>query len=381
MDSLSNINASVSFLYAKLQGWVNGFVALIPNLVAAVAVLLVFWIVSRLVAVAIRKSVARAGRPTLAGVLASLGAWAMVILGFLLAATIVLPSLKPGDLVSGLGIGSVAIGFAFKDILQNLLSGVLILLRQPFKVGDQIKVGDYEGTVEDIETRATILKTYDGRRVVIPNADIYTRSVIVNTAHPLIRSQYDIGIGYGDDWDEAMEVMLEAARGCEGVEPEPAPEALPVGLDESQKTVRLRWWTKSTRTDTVHTSARVLRDVSNALKKAGIDLPYPTQVMLMHDQTEETDGDRKAQREGWPAGKAAPKSARAVREAREDRLARAAAKDGGKGDAGDEGGDGAPDRHDGEADRPRADAGGEDAPQGGRSAPRPGLTEVPRAGT
>ncbi len=314
MDNLSDINASIGGLYEKLQGWINGGIKLVPNLVAALLLFLVFWAISRLVAMAIRKSVSHAGRPTLANVGASLGGWAILILGFLLAATVVLPSLKPGDLVSGLGIGSVAIGFAFKDILQNLLSGVLILIRQPFRVGDQIVVGEFEGTVEDIETRATILKTYDGRRVVIPNADIYTRSVIVNTAHPLRRSQYDIGIGYGDDWDEAMAVMITAALGCEGVEADPAPEALPIGLDESQKTVRLRWWTKSVRTETVHTSAQVIRAVSNALKDAGIDPPYPTQVMLMHDQTEETDGDRNAQREGWPAGKEPPKSARLVRE-------------------------------------------------------------------
>ena len=323
MDRLSDINASIGGLVEKLQGWVNGFVKLIPNLVAAILVLVVFWGLSRLVAYAMRKSIRRAGRPTLAEVGASLVKWGMLILGFLLAATVVLPSLKPGDLVSGLGIGSVAIGFAFKDILQNLLSGILLLLRQPFKVGDQIVVGDYEGTVETIETRATILKTYDGRRVVIPNSDLFTGSVVVNTAYPLRRSQYDVGIGYGDDWDEAMAEMVAAAKGCEGVETDPPPEAFAVGIDASQNTVRVRWWTKSDRSTTVKTSARVILAVSKALTKAGIDMPFPTQVMLVHDQTEETDGDRTAQREGWPAGKSPPRSARIVREkereAREER--------------------------------------------------------------
>ena len=94
----------------------------------------------------------------------------------MLAVTIVAPSLTPGDLIAGLGVSFVAIGFAFKDILQNMLAGIPILLRQPFEVGDQIVSGGHEGTVERIETRATLIKTYDGRGVVIPNADIYTEA-------------------------------------------------------------------------------------------------------------------------------------------------------------------------------------------------------------
>lgn len=121
----------------------------------------------------------------------------------MLAVTIVAPSLTPGDLIAGLGVRSVAIGFALKDILQNMLAGILILLRQPFEVGDKVVSGGHEGTVERIETRATLIKTYDGRRVVITNTDIYTDSVTVNTAYDTRRSQYDIAIGCNDDWNKA----------------------------------------------------------------------------------------------------------------------------------------------------------------------------------
>ena len=140
----------------------------------------------------------------------------VIIVGFMLAATVVVPSLKPGDLISGLGVSSVAIGFAFKDILQNWLAGVLILIRQPFEVKDQIEVNGFEGTVERIETRATIIKTYDGQRVVVPNSDIYTNSIIVKTAHEKRRSQYDVGIGYGDNLREACEVLKKSLeRSCQ----------------------------------------------------------------------------------------------------------------------------------------------------------------------
>lgn len=308
MDNLEDIDANIGGLFSKIQAWVDGFITLIPNLIAASIVLLVGWGISWVVTWSLRKTLNRRNRPALANVGGSLIGWVILFMTFMLAMTIVLPSVRPGDLLAGLGIGSVAIGFAFKDILQNMLSGILILLQRPFRVGDQIEAGGYEGTVEDIQTRATVIRTYDNRRVVIPNSDVYTSSVVVNTAYDKRRSQYDVGIGYADNWDEAKDAILGAISNLEGVEQDPAPEVLPWGIDESQLTVRVRWWTAPQRSSVVHTQARVIRAISNALDDAAIDMPYPTSVVLLHDQTEETDGTRGKQREGWPAGKAPPRS-------------------------------------------------------------------------
>ena len=227
--------------------------------------------------------------------------WVIVLLGILLALTIVVPTLRPGDLIAGLGVSSVAIGFAFKDILQNWLAGMLLLFRQPFEIGDQIIVEGYEGTVEGIKTRATYLRTYDGRRVIIPNADVYTNSVVVNTAFPERRSQYDVGIGYGDDIDRAREVMLEAMRGVREVAGDPAPDVLVRELADFSVVLRPRWWTHSRRADVMDVHSRVVRAIKLALDEAGIDMPYETQVHLLHDQSESVDGRRGEQREGWPS--------------------------------------------------------------------------------
>ena len=125
----------------KLQGYIDGFLWILPNLVIAAIVLALF--VS--IAWAVRRSIARHfrrhGRPDLGGLLAGFAKWALILFGILVVATIVFPSVKPADLLATLGIGSVAIGFAFKDILQNWLSGLLILWRQPFRTGDQIVSG------------------------------------------------------------------------------------------------------------------------------------------------------------------------------------------------------------------------------------------------
>jgi len=139
--------------------------------------------------------------------------------------------------------------------------------------------------------------------VVIPNSDIYTDKVTVNTAFKQRRSQYDIGVGCNDDWDKAKKLILEAANSCEGVSSDPAPEVIPIALADFSNNIRLRWWTESDQSSVIHTFGRVLESVYKKLDSNGIDMPYPTNVTLFHDQTEEFDGDRTKQREGWPAGK------------------------------------------------------------------------------
>lgn len=300
-DVPQQIDVNPGAMLERLDSWVDGFIRLVPNIVVGIILFLIFYGVARWVAGVIRRRLTNSDRANLGEVAGGFVKYAIYIVGLLLALTVIIPSLRPGDLIAGLGVSSVAIGFAFKDILQNWLAGLLILLRQPFEIGDQIVVNDFEGTVERIETRATIIKQYDNKRVVIPNSDIYTNSVRVNTASPLIRSQYDIGVGYGDSIDEATEVLRKAVAGTEGVDGDKGVDVLPWDLAASWVTVRVRWWSDSQRGSVVKTHARVIQNMKLALDEARIDMPYETQVHLFHDQTEETDGDRNAQREGWPA--------------------------------------------------------------------------------
>lgn len=300
-DQPQQIDFNPGVIWERIDSWLDGFVRSIPNILVAIVLVIIFFFLARFVGRFIAKRFEGRDRGNLGTVLGGFVKWIIFISGFLLAATVVVPSLSPGDLVAGLGVSSVAIGFAFKDILQNWLAGLLILLRQPFEIGDQIIVDGFEGTVERIETRATILKTYDGERVVIPNSDIYTNSIRVKTAYEFRRSQYDIGVGYGDSIDDAMGVIRKTLEKVEGVDQSRNIDVLPWDLAASWVTIRMRWWTNSPRAEVVKVKARVIHQVKLALDKAKIDMPYDTKVHLIHDQTEESDGDRSAQREGWSA--------------------------------------------------------------------------------
>ncbi|MBX9699686.1 MAG: mechanosensitive ion channel family protein, partial [Acetobacteraceae bacterium] len=208
----------------RLDELARATLTLLPGLGFGLFVLVLFWLLAR----AVRAGVARATRLRseshgLAVVLGRIGAGLTLLLGALVAAAVAFPSINAADLFSVLGIGGVAVGFAFRDILQNLLAGILLLLTRPFRLGDQIRTGEFEGTVEDIQIRATTIRTYDNRRAVIPNSDLFAGKVLVNTAYENRRLGIRFGIGNGDDIGAAKRVILEAAAGAAGVLRDPPP--------------------------------------------------------------------------------------------------------------------------------------------------------------
>ncbi|MDH6061260.1 mechanosensitive ion channel family protein [Chrysosporum bergii ANA360D] len=300
------MNGEISALVARVQKMVNDFILLLPNIVLGLVVFTTFVILGRSIKRVVRRLTRhRRYARNLGMVLGRLAQGVTVLLGLFISLSVVFPSLRASDLVQLLGISGVAIGFAFRDILQNFLAGILILLTEPFQINDQIVFKNFEGTVENIETRATTIKTYDGRRIVIPNSELFTNSVTVNTAFDSRRLEYDVAIGYGDDLKWTKQLMLEAIHGVELVLKDPPPDVLVMELAENSVNIRARWWIKPPRRyDALDSRDQVISAIKQKLYvENGIDLPYPTRQILFHDQTEETDGDRSRQREGWPAGK------------------------------------------------------------------------------
>jgi small-conductance mechanosensitive channel len=286
------------------------FVLRLPNILVGLVLMTVF-LGAALIAGRLVRRVSRRRQPSLGEVLGRLTTWAVALLGLLVGLVVIFPNFTPAQLIQLLGAAGLAISFAFRDILENFMAGILLLLTEPYHLGDQIVVGEYEGTVEDVRTRATTIRTYDGRRVVIPNAALFTNNVLVNTAYEKRRIEYDFGIGYGDDIERARQVTLQVLREAPGAVDDPAPDLLVVGLDAYQVTLRARWWiVPPRRQQALDARSTILPLLKARLLAAGIDLPFPTYQLLWHDQTEASDGDRRRQREGWPAGPGEPPAPR-----------------------------------------------------------------------
>lgn len=255
----------------------QSFVAAIPRFVLAIVLIAFFYVVGRLVRAAIEKGSAddEISRRTLRIALGRIAHGTIAIVGLLVSITAAFPGFTPGNLIGTLGIGGVAIGFAFKDIFENFLAGILILVTRPFRIGDQIIYGSYEGTVEEIHTRATYLRTYDGRRVVVPNAQLFTNSVTVNTAFGTRRLEYDFKVGTWIDVDRARQILMRVLASAEDVLPDPQADVVVTAFDGMTTTLRARWWSRSQIGDVLLAQDRVLAAARRALTEANIGLSAP----------------------------------------------------------------------------------------------------------
>ena len=265
------MSSSLDKFWEAAYKMVDSFFARLPSLIVGVIVFLLFYVLSILVSRVILRSTRR-HRPNLGVDFARLIGAATILLGFLVAFSVVAPSFQAGDLIKILGISGVAIGFAFQNILQNFLAGLLLLWAEPFRIGDEIKLDPYEGTVEEIQTRATIIKTYDGRRVVIPNADLFTHSVTVNTALDIRRWEYDLAVKGNRDLAESKSRIVGTVSKVEGVLPAPSPEVLVMDLgdpDSDAIKVRVLWWTRAPRQHQMLASYdRVLTAIRQSLNRS-----------------------------------------------------------------------------------------------------------------
>lgn len=262
-----------------------GFVERIPYFVASIVVILIFWFLSIVFKKVVYKFLGSRNRhQNLVKVFQRVGGALIIFIGFMIAMVVAVPGFTPAKLIGALGIGSVAIGFAFKDIFQNLLSGILLLLSEPFRIGDQIVSGEYEGTVEDIKIRATTIKTYDGRQVVIPNSDLYTSALTVNTAYKQRRLQLAVGIGYADDISEAKSEIMQALDRADSVSKQASPTVIAVNLGDSTIDLVVRWFINDgTQANKVSSIDQVLIEIKTALDKAGIDMPFPVRTIDLSD--------------------------------------------------------------------------------------------------
>ena len=274
-----------SIILTTIQNSIHALIAHIPAIVTALIMFVVFCFIARGIRFSVERFTEHYRRErNLALALGRLVEGTVILLGLFIALVIIFPAFTVGDLISLLGISGVAIGFAFRDILQNYLAGILLLLANPFEIGDQIVVNNFEGTVENIEVRATTIMTYDGRRVVIPNAVLYTQSVTVNTAYDKRRVQYDFIVDYNTNLEKAKKVMLAATESAQGVLKEPAPDAYVVDVTPNGITIRVRWWVTPPRyIDTLDTQDNVLIAIKRTLVANSIQQPVPSQEIILEN--------------------------------------------------------------------------------------------------
>lgn len=257
-----------------LERLVGGFLEQLPAIASGVFIFGVFVVVGWVMRRGVRRLLLwRTERSSFAEVVSRLVRLGVVIVGLLVALVIAVPSVNLGQVVANLGLTSVALGFAFKDILQNSLAGLLLLFREPFRTGDEIEVDDWRGVVEAISIRETRVRTFDNRRLLIANTDIYGKVVAVQTAYTSVRTVLSIGIDYDGDLDHAQRVVLDATRAVDGVLTTPACEAHFTSFEPSILQLELRFWTAPFQRAVNAVTDRVVQAVKAACDAEDVALP------------------------------------------------------------------------------------------------------------
>lgn len=201
-----------------------------------------------------------------------IGTW---IIGTLLACVFIFPDFTLGDIVAALGLSSVAIGFAFQDIFKNFISGILILIQEPFRINDQIIIDKYEGTVELIDIRTTRIKTYTGEKILIPNSKIFTDAVRVRTAYGNRRTDLEVGVDYSTSLSDVKEILYSTIIQIEEVLKYPNPEVDLIAFGDSSIDLIVRYWTTPREHIVRKVQTKAIIAIKQAFDEANINIPYP----------------------------------------------------------------------------------------------------------
>ena len=219
------------------------------------------------------------------------------VVGLVLAAVSLLYALNVlgvefGPLVGTLGIGGLALAFAGQTVLANFLASIILQLRRPFRRGDQITVADCEGTVDDVNFRTVVMRTFDGERVMVPCAQVLATPIVNHTTLGRRRTTVRVSVAYDTDLERALSVLQDALRRADGVLERPAPEVWVESFQDSGIGIAVRFW----HAPDIATLWRVRSEAAVAAKRAldhaGISIPFPQRVLRFVTDGEESLGDR-----------------------------------------------------------------------------------------
>ena len=271
LDLQDRTRGAANRVSQRLDVWI----AYLPVIPLAFVVLMVFaiaaWLLGKL-----RWPFTRLTRnPFLQDIIRKLTQSGVMLAGILLALEILDAMALVGGVLGAAGVAGIAIGFAFKDLIENYIASVLLSLRQPFRPQDHVVIDGHEGLVTAMNSRSTVLTTFDGNVVRIPNAVVFKTTLINYTSDKRRRFSFSAGVGYDVNLPQAIEVGVQTLLDTAGVLPEPKPMAIVTNLGDSSITVQLYGWVDQSQADFSTVRSNAMQNVKSQYDKFNIDMPEP----------------------------------------------------------------------------------------------------------
>ena len=272
-------------LMLVLEKYWEDFWFLLPKIILAVGVLAVAFLVARKTKNLIEKKTRkRLDDPLLARFIAKVFQWGIIVLGLAVAMHLVeLGGIARGLLTSA-GITGVVLGFAFRDIGENFLAGVLLAFSRPFNVGDTVESDSIKGVVKTLDLRNTHIRSFDGKDIYIPNAMILKNPLLNYTKDGLLRFDFVVGIDQGDDADKARDRIMDEMKGIEGILTDPPPFVTIEELGKSSVNLKVHYWVDMFvyRGSALELKTVVINRIKEALMKQGFSLPADIQELKIY---------------------------------------------------------------------------------------------------
>jgi small-conductance mechanosensitive channel len=245
-----------------------------PLVVVSLVILLITWLLSRGVAALAHHALRRRlPSPLLVDLVARFLAIPVILVGIYLVLQLAGLTRLAITVLGGTGLVGIVLGLAFREIAENSLASILLSIRNPFRTDDWIQVGEYQGIVQNLNMRTTVLLTLEGNHVQIPNSLVF-KSVITNfSANPGRRAEFNVGIGYADSITQAQTVIIDALRAHPAVLDDPEPAALVDDLGSSTVNLRVQFWFDGRSYSIFKVRSSLMRQVKRALQDAGISMP------------------------------------------------------------------------------------------------------------
>jgi small-conductance mechanosensitive channel len=305
IDSAVDLASTREVVTKSLDTLWTDFLVRSPLLLAALVVVLVTALLSKLASWMLHRLLDQRGmRTSLKDLINQLTSIAIWIVGLLIATVVAFPGMTPSKALTVLGLGSVAIGFAFKDIFENFFAGILILWGYPFDRGDFITCGEVTGEVKQITIRNTLIRRLDGELAVVPNATLFKNNVDVLTSQPQRRVRIICGVAYDEEVDQSREVIKQAVQSCESVQGKRTVEVFAKEFADSSINFEVAWWAGSKPLDIRRSRDEVVAAIKRDLDAAGIEIPFPYRTLTFKNP--EHLGFQSTPSVGAPSGSGGP---------------------------------------------------------------------------
>ncbi len=261
---------------ATLQELLADFLAFLPNLLVSLVIFVIGLYLAGLLTKIVRRAMEmRNSDPEITILISQITRWTVLILGIVLALEQIGFDLTA--FLAGVGILGFTVGFALQDVSKNFVSGLLLLLDQPFDIGDVVEIGEYIGTVATVDIRATEIYTFDGQNVLIPNGDVFTSAIKNYSRYDKRRVEIKLGVAYRSDLEFVKQTILEIVSALEGVLDDPAPFVWFNNLGESKIELTAYFWVDQSKTNVGELTDTAITRIVNTFVEEGIEIPYPTQ--------------------------------------------------------------------------------------------------------